>query len=205
MSIFALLLMSDVAWKWIHRLGGPGLILLGLADNAPFLSAPAGSEDVFVILLSAHRPKWWVYYAFMATVGEVVGGYWAYRLAKKGGQETLEEKIGKPRAAKLYKKFEKHGFLTVLTGAVLPPPFPFTPVLLAAGVLQYPHKRFLSALTVGRFIRFFAEAFLGRIYGAQMISFFSRHYHLAVWSLVGLAIASGIGALVYFKLRGKRQ
>jgi len=67
MRILALWLMSDSVWKWIHRLGGPGLILLGLADNTPFVSAPAGSVDVFVMLLSAHRPPCWGYYAFMAT------------------------------------------------------------------------------------------------------------------------------------------
>ena len=96
------LAVTDSVWEWIHRLGGPGLILLGLADNAPFVSAPAGSVDVFVILLSAHRPQWWAYYAIMATVGEVLGGYLTYRLAKKGGQETLEKKVGKPRGKTLY-------------------------------------------------------------------------------------------------------
>jgi hypothetical protein len=63
----ALLVMTGSVWKWIHRLGEPGLNLLGLADNTPFVSAPPGSVDVFVILLSAHRPQWWGYHAFMAT------------------------------------------------------------------------------------------------------------------------------------------
>ena len=31
------------------------MIVLGLADNTPFISAPPGSMDVLVILLSAHR------------------------------------------------------------------------------------------------------------------------------------------------------
>jgi membrane protein YqaA with SNARE-associated domain len=190
---------TNLAWKWVHRLGGPGLILLGLADNAPFISAPAGSVDVFVILLSAHRPQWWAYYAFMATVGEVLGGYLTYRLAKKGGQETLERKVGKPRAEKVYKYFEKRGLITVLTGSILPAPFPFTSVLMAAGVMQYPRKKFLSALTVGRAARFFVVAFLGRIYGQQMIGFFSRHYKLTLYALIALAVTAGIGALVYFK------
>ena len=60
MSILSLFTVGDSVWKWMHRLGGPGLILLGLADNAPFVSAPAGSVDVFVILLSAHHHEWWV-------------------------------------------------------------------------------------------------------------------------------------------------
>ena len=122
MSAFSLFTIGDSVWKWMHRLGGPGLILLGIADNAPFISAPAGSVDLFVILLSAHRPEWWAYYAFMATVGEVLGGFLTYRLAQKGGQETLEKKVGKPRAEKVYKYFEKRGFMTVLAGSILPPP-----------------------------------------------------------------------------------
>ena len=190
--------MTDPVWKWIHRLGGPGLILLGVADNAPF-GVPAGSVDVFVILLSAHRHEWWAYYALLATVGEVLGGYLTYRLAKKGGQETLEKKVGKPRAERVYKYFEKRGLITVLTGSILPPPFPFTSVLMAAGVMQYPRKKFLCALTVGRAARFFAVAFLGRIYGQQMIGFFSRHYKPMLYALIALAAMAGFGALIYFK------
>ena len=137
------------------------MILLGIADNTPFISAPAGSVDVFVILLSAHRHEWWAYYAFMATLGEVLGGYLTYRLAEKGGQETLEKKVGKPRAEKLYKRFEKRGVHHGIRRFVLPPPFPFTSVLMAAGIMQYPRKKFLSALTAGRAVRFFAVAYLG--------------------------------------------
>ncbi|HYA63588.1 MAG TPA: VTT domain-containing protein [Candidatus Sulfotelmatobacter sp.] len=189
---------SAAVWKWIHRLGGPGLILLGIADNLPFGSAPAGSVDIFVIVLSAHQPHWWAYYAVMATVGEVLGGYLTYRLAEKGGQQTFEKKIGKPRAEKLYKTFEKRGFMAVFSGAIFPPPFPFTPVLMAAGVMQYPQNKFLSALTVGRAARFFIAAYLARAYAQQMIQFFSRYYHPMMYVLIALAIAAGIGAAIYF-------
>jgi membrane protein YqaA with SNARE-associated domain len=199
MDIFTLWLMADSVWKWIHRLGGPGLVLLGIADSAPFISVPPGSEDIFLIMLSAHHPQWWVYYAFMATVGEVLGGYVAYRLAQKGGQETLEKKVGRSRAEKIYRKFEKHGFMTVFSGSILPPPFPFTPILMGAGVMQYPQKKFLSALSAGRAARFFAMAFVGRIYGQQMINFFSQHYRTMLHLLVWLAVAVGIGAVVYYK------
>jgi membrane protein YqaA with SNARE-associated domain len=199
MSILSLFLMTDSAWKWIHRLGGPGLILLGIADNAPFIPVPAGSVDICVILFSSHHGWWAYYYALMATVGEVLGGYITYRLAEKGGHDTLEKKVGKPRAEKLYKHFEKRGFITVFTGAILPPPFPFTSVLMAAGVMQYSRKNFFSALTAGRGLRFFADAFLGRIYGQRMIDFFSRHYRPALYALIALAVMTGIGALVYYK------
>jgi len=197
-TLLALLIMSDAVWKWIRRLGGPGFILLGLFDNTPFISAPPGSVDVCVILVAAHQPERWAYYALMATVGEVLGGYLTYRLAEKGGEQTLEKKVGRSRAEAVYKGFEKFGSITVLGGALLPPPFPFTTVLMTAGVMQYPRKKFVSALIAGRSLRFFAVAYLGRTYGHQMISFFSRHYRTAMFVLIAMAIAAAIGALIYF-------
>jgi uncharacterized membrane protein YdjX (TVP38/TMEM64 family) len=134
----------------------------------------------------------------MNTVGEVLGGYLTYRLSKKGGKQTLERKVGKLRAEMVYRGFEKFGSITVLAGALLPPPFPFTTVLMTAGVMQYPRKKFLSALMVGRAVRFFAVAWLGRIYGQQMIGFFSRNYRALVCLLIAIAVAAGIGALIYF-------
>ena|SRR5437868_6300742 len=197
MRNFLLLVFINPVWTWIHRLGGPGLILLGIADNS--LIPLPGSMDAFVILLTAHRPHWWPYYAFMATVGAVLGGYLTYRLAEKGGEETLEKKIGKRRAQKVYNKFEQHGFTTVVVGAVLPPPFPIVPVLMAAGVLQYPRKKFLSALAAGRGARFFAVAFVAHIYGDKIIGFFSKYYQPVLYALIALAVAGGVAALLYFK------
>lgn len=128
-----------------------------------------------------------------------MGGIGPARLAEKGGQETLERKVGKPRAEKVYKRFEKHGSITVLTGSLLPPPFPFTSILMVAGVMQYPRNKFFTALTAGRAVRYFAVAYLGSVYAQRMIGFFSQHYQPVLYVLIPLAVTVGIGALVYFK------
>jgi hypothetical protein len=86
----------------------------------------------------------------MATVGALIGGYVTYRLAEKGGEETLEKKVGERRAEKVYRRFKQHGFATVAVGAMLPPPFPIVPFLIAAGALKYPRRNFLAALGLGR-------------------------------------------------------
>jgi membrane protein DedA with SNARE-associated domain len=70
---------------------------------------------------------------------------------------------------------------------------------MAAGIVQYPRKKFFSALTTGRAVRYFAVAYLGRIYGRRMIGFFSRYYHPMLYLLIILAVTAGIGTLVYFK------
>jgi len=47
----------------------------------------------------------------------------------------------------------------------------------ARRIMQYPRQKFFSALSAGRAVRYFAVAYLGRIYGRQVIGFFSRYYH----------------------------
>ena len=196
-SQFAVLALRSGVWNWLHRLGGPGLILLGIADSS-VIPLP-GSMDAFTVVLSAHRPQWWPYYGAMATLGAVIGGYLTYRLAVKGGQETLEKKIGKRRAGKVYQRFEKHGFATVFIGSILPPPFPLVPFLMAAGALRYPRNKFLTALAVGRGTRFFALAFIGHIYGQKILGFFSHYYRPLLYLVIALGVAGGVGAIVYLK------
>ena len=194
---FDAVLLTSAVWKWLLRLGGPGLIVVGLIDSS-VIPTP-GSMDVFVVLLTAHHPQWWPYYGAMATVGSVLGAYLTYRLAKKGGKAGLEKKFGKKRSQKVYKKFEKGGFSSVLIGSVLPPPFPLAPVLMAAGVMQYSRNKFLAALTLGRAIRFFLLAFLGRLYGTAIAGWLGRYYKPFLYVLISVGIAGGIGTLLYFK------
>src|ERR1700722_16009063 len=63
-------------FRWLHHLGGPGLIVLGLIDNS-VIPVP-GSMDALTIILSANQRKLWPYYALMATIGSVIGGYLTY-------------------------------------------------------------------------------------------------------------------------------
>jgi len=195
--VIAIAAVSKGLWTWMLRLGGPGLIVVGLIDNS-VIPIPGGM-DVFLVVLTARDRHLWLYYAFMAVLGAVIGGYITYYLAEKGGKEGLEKKIGKNRAEKVYKKFENKGFTTVTVGAIIPPPFPLVPVLMAAGILQYSRKRFLAALTLGRTVRFLAVAYLGRIYGTAILHWFGRYYKPFLYALIAAGVAGGVGTFVYFK------
>ena len=108
-------LIAVSVWSWLRHLGGVGLVLLALADNS-VVPLP-GSMDVLTILLAAHQRHLWWYYAFMATVGAVIGGYITYGLARKGGKEAFERKLSKRRAEKVFKRFERWGFFAVAVPA----------------------------------------------------------------------------------------
>lgn len=191
-------------WRRLHRMGGPGLILLGIADSS--IIPLTGSMDVLTIWLAAHHREPWPYYALMATIGAVAGGYITYSLARKGGKETLDRKLSKRTAAKVYERFERWGFYAVAVPAVLPPPFPIVPFLLAAGAMQYSRKKFLAALALGRAVRFTILASLGAAYGSHIVRFFAKYYKPALAILIGLAVLGGVMTLIgYYRSRqGKK-
>ena len=195
-----LALFSVFIWPWLIRLGGPGLVLVGVADNS--VVPLTGSMDVLTIWLAAGHRDAWPYYALMATIGAVLGGYITYALGRQGGKEAIEHKLKKDKAEKLFKRFDRWGFRSVCVGALLPPPFPLVPVLLAAGALQYSRKKFVAALTLGRSIRYCLVAGLGSIYAKPITSFFSRYYKPTALVLAGLAvIGSAIAIREYLHAR----
>src|SRR5579862_1060114 len=194
------LLLAVSTWVRLRRLGGPGLVILGIADNS--IVPLTGSMDVLTIWLAARHREPWPYYAFMATLGAVIGGYITYWLARKGGKEALERKLSKKRAKQVSAAFERWGFFAVALPALLPPPFPFVPFLVAAGAAQYPTRKFLGALAAGRGVRYTIAAWLGFVYGRQVLRFFRQYYEPALAILIGLAVIGTIRSLVqYFRTR----
>jgi membrane protein YqaA with SNARE-associated domain len=194
--------LAMLIWPWVVRLGGPGLVVLGIADNS--IIPLTGSMDVLTIWLSARHRDLWPYYAVMATVGAVLGGYITYSLGRKGGKQAIEYKLHKEKAERVFQRFSHWGFRTVVFSAMLPPPFPLVPVLLAAGALQYSKKKFVGALALGRGVRYFLIAGFGSLYGRAIVAFFSRYYKPAVLILVGLALLGAVLTLAEY-LRFRRQ
>jgi membrane protein YqaA with SNARE-associated domain len=186
---------------WLGHLGGPGLILLGLLDNS-VVPVP-GSMDVLTIALAANQRDWWPYYAAMATVGSLLGGYLTYRLALKEGAEKLEKRVP-PKTKQIVEEiFKRWGFGAIATAALLPPPSPMVPFLLAAGAAKYSRKKFLGALATGRGVRYTVLAFLGAIYGRHIIRVVTHHGR-PIGIVIGVCIAVGITvALLLRRNRGK--
>jgi membrane protein YqaA with SNARE-associated domain len=186
---------------WIYQLGGLGFIPLGLLDNS-VIPLP-GSMDVLTIFLSTRKEQLWFYYASMATAGSVIGGFVTYRLARKGGKETLARRFPPRRLEQVYRIFEHWGLGAIAIPALLPPPVPMVPFLFAAGTMQYPVRKFLFALALGRIVRYTLLAFLAARYGRQILAFISQHGHPALLIVVGLIAIAAVVLFVIFA--GKRQ
>jgi len=180
--------------RWVGHLGGPGLILLGLIDNS-VIPVP-GSMDVFTVVLSANDRNFWPYYAFMATAGSVIGGFITYRLARREGKASLGRRLKPAQMEKVHKTFDKWGFWAIAVPALLPPPLPMVPFLIAAGATQYSADKFLAALFLGRAVRYSVLALLAALFGRQILAYLSQHAHAIVWTAVAIAVA-GIGFAIF--------
>jgi len=184
-------------FHWLHHLGGPGLIVLGLIDNS-VIPVP-GSMDALTIILSANQRKLWPYYALMATIGSVVGGYVTYRIARRQGKGAMERRFSRRRINKVTKTFEKWGFGAVLIPAILPPPAPMVPFLIAAGALQYSRNKFLAALAIGRAIRFTILACLSAFYGRLILTIITNHAKPILITFIAVSVILGLYILFHYR------
>jgi membrane protein YqaA with SNARE-associated domain len=182
--------------RWLVHLGALGFIPLGLLDSS-IIPLP-GSMDVLTIILAARSPELWFYYAVMATIGSVLGGFVTYRLARKGGEKSLEKRLSAKSMKRVIKLFERWGFAAIAIPALLPPPTPLVPFLLAAGAMHYSVKKFLAAMALGRIVRYMILAYLAARFGRKMLPFLLQHGHPMLAVVVGLVVT---GLLVYFVFR----
>lgn len=197
---FLFALLFDI-WNILWKLGGVGLILMGLADSS-VIPTPGGL-DALTIILAANEKDSWLYYAVMAVIGSVLGGYITYRLGRKGGQEALEQKLSKQKVEKVSRAFERWGFATIFVPALLPPPVPIGPFLLGAGAMNYPLRKYLLALTAARAIRFTLVAYFASRYGQQVFGFFAENYTTILIAFIIVLVLAGIAVAIYL-IRRKR-
>lgn len=192
-----------ISMNWLHKWGGLGLICVALVDSSA-IPIPGGL-DLMTAFLAAHNRSLWIYYALMSTAGSVLGGYLTYRVARKGGKETLDRRIPKDKLHNVERMFERWGFGAVLVSAILPPPFPTVPFLAGAGTLKYPLKKFISALALARAVRFTLIAYFASQYGRRFLSLLGR-IHISLPFLLTLFAILAIAALAaYIVWRSRRS
>lgn len=166
---------------WVQQLvvalapfGGWGLFVIAFLDSS-FLTFPI-INDLLVVGLSIRRPERMLFYATMAAAGSVLGCLVIYYLSKKGGEVVLRRKAQPGQIERISRWYEKYEFLTITIPAVLPPPTPFKVFIISAGVFQVRLRHFLTAIVLGRAIRYYLEGFLAIRYGEQALTYVRQNF-----------------------------
>ena len=175
-------------------LGAPGLFLISFLDSS-ILTFPV-INDLLLIELSIQRPVRMPLYATMAMIGSVLGCLLLYYIAKKGGEAFFQRRAG-ARADAIRSWLERNGFGGMLLTALLPPPVPFKPFVLAAAVFEVPVASFVSAIALARAIRYFGFGYLAIRYGNDAMPFLAEHkLEVAAGVIVFALVSYGLSRLI---------
>ena len=179
-------------------LGAPGLFLISFLDSS-VLTFPI-INDLLLIELSMERPARMPLYAFMASLGSLLGCVVLYFIARKGGEAIFHKKAGKHGHA-IRHWVEQNGFVGMLIAALLPPPTPFKFFVLAAGVFEVPLFSYTAAIMIARLFRYFGVGYLAIRYGADAMPYLMHHKVQVSVFVISLVTVSYVLSRVLLKRR----
>ncbi len=180
-------------------LGGPGLFLIAFLDSS-FLSFPEVVDLLLMGLVTRHKERL-LLYALLPTLGSLAGCLVLYGVARKGGEAFLRRRFHDRHVDRTLAVFQKYGLLAVAVPSILPPPVPFKPFVLAAGVAGVRPLDFTIAVLVGRGIRYFGEAFLALWYGDRAEAFLKNNGKLVAIVLAAVVIGFAVGWTIWQRRR----
>jgi membrane protein YqaA with SNARE-associated domain len=180
--------------------GGFGLMLLAVCDSS-FLSLPE-VNDLLLMTFSLNNPTGMLKFATFTTLGSLIGCSLLYSVGRKGGETFLRKRFSDERVLRVQNWYRRHGILAIVIPSLLPPPTPFKVFVLSAGAFGISWPKFITAVLIGRGIRYFSEGILAVVYGPAAIEFVRQNYGRIG---MGLAIVIVAGAIVFFYARRRMR
>ncbi len=182
------------------------MFAVSLVDATIIPLAIPGSTDLLLLWLISNGKSPYLLVA-CAVVGSLIGGYTTWRLGKKGGEAAIEKYVPARLQKRVQGWAQKHAILSVLVPAILPPPVPLWPFLLAAGALGATWQRFLLAFGGGRTLRYGLVGWLAVAYGRRMAKEFAAALNKWGTPVMITFLVLTVAGLIYsfIKLRRARR
>lgn len=191
---------------WLVHLGALGVFGVSIIDSSVIPLPLPGSTDLLLLFLVAHGGNPWLL-GSAAIAGSMIGGYTTWRVGKKSGDAALHNYISPRNRERISDWVEHHSLLAVVLPAILPPPIPLLPFLLAAGALGVSRRRFLTAFSIARSFRYGLVAWLGVRYGRAVVhvweKYVARYSAPVLWTLLAITVAGILYGI--WKLRRMKQ
>jgi membrane protein YqaA with SNARE-associated domain len=186
---------------FFFHLGLVGLFLVSIVDSS-FVPLPIpGVTDIMLILYAADHTNPILLVA-IATLGSAIGGLVSHMAGQAGGMKFLEKHVPSYILTRVTKWMEHHAILSVALPAILPPPMPLSPFVLAAGAVKMSRKKFMWAFTISRCLRHCIAVWLGIRYGHAVLHLWASFNAkwatsilIALWSIILIFTAIAIWKL----------
>jgi membrane protein YqaA with SNARE-associated domain len=185
----------------LAALGGFGLFGAGIITS--FILVPFAS-DLMMVGMTARNNDLLLYYAAMAAAGSVSGSLLLDLIFRKGGESKLAKHLPPRRFDYIKRKVSSHAGPAIVIAALAPPPFPYSPFIMAAAALQYPRVRLLVIIGVSRLVRYLIVGLLAIRFGQRILQL-AEHpaVHIAVILLIVLAVAGSVVSIYKWVKRSR--
>jgi membrane protein DedA with SNARE-associated domain len=190
-------------------MGWLGLFGVSLLDACPIPLPLPGTTDLLLLVLVVRHKTSLCLLVPLAVAGALVGGFLTWSAGKKGGEKALRRYVPSRYYNPITRWVKGHGPIAVTIAAILPPPIPLMPFLVAAGALGVTRRRFLASFGAARAIRYSIVAWLGVKYGRHMVHWWNRYmarYEGSIsWAILGVFLAALAWGLWQWNRRAARH
>ncbi len=179
---------------WLIHFGVLGIFLVAAVDSSIVPLVVPGSTDLLLLWLVAHGGDPWLL-AAGAVAGSLLGGYSTWHIGRRGGEAALRRHVPRRHLGRITRWIERHPVLAVFLPAVLPPPIPLAPFVLAAGALGVARNRFLAVFGAARSLRYSFIGWLAVFYGRKIVRIWSGSIEKWTVPLLGsfaVLLAAGV-------------
>jgi len=175
----------NTGFNKLQSWGAPGIFIIAIFDSS-LLSLPEVNDFLVIGACIANNNAVY-YYPLIAASGSVLGCLVLFHIARRGGQALLYRRFSKKNIERVENIFTRYGALALIIPSLCPPPTPFKIFVTTAGALQFPRRRFIVAILVGRFTRYTVEGILAVLYGEQVLTYL-KEYPLRVALMIALTV-----------------
>ncbi len=192
---------SQMLVHLLFSLGLTGMFLVSIVDSS-FVPLPLpGMTDIMLVIYAAQHANPWLLIA-LATVGSALGGLFSHKVGQAGGLAFIEKRTPPRIFKRVTRWMESHAILAVALPAILPPPMPLSPFVLAAGALKMSRKTFMITFTISRLLRHAFAVWLGFHYGRHVLilwqkfaATWGRPVLIFVWTTIAISLAYALWQL----------
>jgi membrane protein YqaA with SNARE-associated domain len=189
----------------LHTFLSPlGVIVLGALDSSILFATPFALDFAVIVMTARHRDTFWLF-PLLAALGSLAGAALTFWLGRRIGEEGLERHIPRQRLDRVLQRGRTAGFVALALLALVPPPFPFTAVILAAGAIKLDAARFLAAVAAVKCLRYGAEASLALVYGSHIVTWLESDMAQAIGAGMALLVVGGAAWSIWRLIRLPRR
>ncbi len=166
-----------------HPHAGWMLFVLAFAESSFFPIPP----DVLLIPLCLGDPSQALWFAFLCSLGSVLGGIAGYAIGFWGGRPLIYKMFSEGKIKAVERYYDRwNAWATGIAGLT---PIPYKVFTLSGGAFAINFKVFVIASVVARSLRFFTVAGLIYLYGEPIQAFIDKYLNLLSIAFVVLLLA----------------